>query len=81
MPQRIEAAFSVDGSTFPAAADIVVDSQSFATSPLIVDLKRKNGRSVQLKLFFADQWIILSETRFISGESHGDFFSPQLREI
>lgn len=60
--------FSIDGTAFPATPDVFIDIQSFTADPLIIDLNGKNGRAVQLKLFFADEWIILSETRFISGK-------------
>ncbi|CDS38168.1 discoidin domain containing receptor 2 [Echinococcus multilocularis] len=66
MPRRIEVAVSVDGLTFSATPDAFLDVQTFSSEPLIVDLKKKNGRVVQVKLFFDDEWIVLSETRFIS---------------
>uniref|UniRef100_A0A0R3TBL4 F5/8 type C domain-containing protein n=1 Tax=Rodentolepis nana TaxID=102285 RepID=A0A0R3TBL4_RODNA len=66
IPRRIELSFSIDGTTFPSTPDIASDVHSYTADPLIIDLNAKSGRSVQLKLFFADEWIILSETRFIS---------------
>lgn len=66
IPRRIELSFSIDGKTFPSTPDISSDVHSYAADPLIIDLNAKSARSVQLKLFFADEWIILSETRFIS---------------
>eukprot|EP00108_Taenia_solium_P008870 TsM_000197400 transcript=TsM_000197400 gene=TsM_000197400 len=71
LPRRIEALLSVDGLTFPATPDVFLDVQTSLSSssspePLVVDLKRKNGRVVQVKLFFDDEWIVLSEMRFIS---------------
>ncbi|VDL24791.1 unnamed protein product [Hymenolepis diminuta] len=66
IPRRIEASFSIDGTTFPSTSDISSDVHSYAADPLIIDLNAKSGRAVQLKLFFADEWIVLSETRFIS---------------
>uniref|UniRef100_A0A5K3EWS3 F5/8 type C domain-containing protein n=1 Tax=Mesocestoides corti TaxID=53468 RepID=A0A5K3EWS3_MESCO len=66
IPRRIEASFSVDGKSFPSSPDVQVDIQGNSADPLNVALKQKSGRSVQLKLFFADEWIVLSEVRFIS---------------
>lgn len=85
VPRRVEASLSVDGLTFPATPDAFLDIQTFSPSePLVIDLRRRNGRLVQVKLFFDDEWIVLSEMRFISGESTNptemhswDVFSPQ----
>ncbi len=65
-PKRLEATFSVDGVSFPTKADIQVDFRG-QTSLQNIDLRQKSGRSVQLKVFFADDWIVLSEIRFKSG--------------
>ncbi|VDN11723.1 unnamed protein product [Dibothriocephalus latus] len=68
-PHRIEATFSVTGLTFSGDPDLVLELDLNATSVLPtvkIDLRQRVGQYIQLRFFFAAQWIVLSELRFVS---------------
>ncbi|CAL8105496.1 unnamed protein product [Calicophoron daubneyi] len=70
LPRRVEARFSVRGSLFSGqpvvARDLVPDNRTTGVMTIELDLKGRFGRFVQLKLFFAEDWLLLSELKFYS---------------
>lgn len=73
LPHRIETTFSKNGLTFSRDPDLEVELASTVNATSVIptikiDMRQKVGQFVQLRFFFATQWIVVSELRFVSTE-------------
>uniref|UniRef100_A0A183SLL6 F5/8 type C domain-containing protein n=1 Tax=Schistocephalus solidus TaxID=70667 RepID=A0A183SLL6_SCHSO len=73
LPHRIETTFSKNGLTFSRDPDLEVELASTVNATSVIptikiDMWQKVGQFVQLRFFFATQWIVVSELRFVSTE-------------
>ncbi|KAK4472892.1 hypothetical protein MN116_004100 [Schistosoma mekongi] len=70
LPRRLEVKFSVGGVHFsgqsPISRDFKLENRSLGVFSIIMDLSHRIGQVVQLKAFFADEWLLFSEIRFES---------------
>nr|CAH8826423.1 unnamed protein product [Trichobilharzia regenti] len=70
IPRRLEVKFSVGGVHFsgqsPISRDFKLENRSVGVFSITMDLSHRIGQVVQLKAFFADDWLLFSEIRFES---------------
>ncbi|CAH8438109.1 unnamed protein product [Schistosoma margrebowiei] len=70
LPRRLEVKFSVGGVHFsgqlPISREFKLENRSLGVFSIILDLSHRIGQVVQLKAFFADDWLLFSEIRFES---------------
>ncbi|GAA29604.2 discoidin domain-containing receptor 2 [Clonorchis sinensis] len=70
LPRRIELRFSIRGVLFSGqpviAQDFLPDNRTNGVMSIELDLNDRIGRVVQLKAFFADEWMLFSEIKFQS---------------
>ncbi|VDP89849.1 unnamed protein product [Echinostoma caproni] len=70
LPRRIEVRFSVHGSMFSGQPVVVQDfpmnNHSTDLQTIEMDLEGRIGQFLQLKAFFADDWLLFSEIKFFS---------------
>ncbi|KAF8561794.1 hypothetical protein P879_06296 [Paragonimus westermani] len=70
LPRRIEVRFSIRGLLFSGqpviSQDYLLDNRTNGVMNIELGLDNRIGRFVQLKVFFADDWLLLSEVKFYS---------------
>ncbi|CAH8295545.1 unnamed protein product, partial [Schistosoma turkestanicum] len=70
LPRRLEVKFSVGGVHFsgqsPISREFKLENRSLGVFSIIMDLSHRIGQVVQLKAYFADDWLLFSEIRFES---------------
>lgn len=82
LPRRIEIRFSVHGLVFSEqptiSQDLISDNRTRGIMNIELDLDSRIGKFVQLKLFFADEWLLLSEIKFYSHIFAGPVVSEEM---
>ncbi|KAA0195263.1 putative discoidin domain receptor, partial [Fasciolopsis buskii] len=73
LPRRIEVRFSVRGSLFSTqpvvAKDFPMVNHSSEVRKIELNLEGRIGQFLQLKAYFADDWLLFNEVKFVSFEA------------